>query len=675
MKDEGKIEIGVQSKEISPTTSKEAYEFRQLVKQAGFVEFDAVTQAEIGWFLPQGFNGKQLTTALDLYSQGVRSEKLEQQIDKSEKLLANLSERERQSLYAIPYLMAAFEEYDPERSSQLQTAYTPSITIQPTPSTAVSRDNRFVFERLEGYFSPVMKQIAGKGIGLAKKKVKDFAVKAIEKGGKKLIKKAFKKGAGLAIKAGAKAAITAGAQALGTTVPVLGNIVAFIVTEVVPRLIKGATKLFSAFLRAVTGEKDFRKQLRNLAAFGFVLALALGQPVLAGVAGFTAVSAQATILGSQGISAGIAGAGQTLVYGLYAVAAPAIGIPILIALLVTPFVIAFIIFIINSGAYVVPLDPISVYAQNPYIEVVKEAEPSGPFSNGNLSQRIRYTITIAAKRSTLSNISFDYNCRVIAENDQFCPAIDIITVNGEPLADPISNFNEIAPSIISFTQDFIITYEQLYRAGGFEDSAILDSFTVTADVPEQTGVSATGSETVIFGEPPTGCFEFVPDNAPYIGEFQAAAAELSSHVAYATKLCAAGPITVQLNTSGPPTTGACAGAGANSMFFNNCVSFQSHGQPFITYLFAHESGHTYDHRSSDLSRFIVEGVMSEGGLPTYCIVQPPPPHEDFADTIGDYVDNGRLGPLCQHNDQRPFRLCASPFVRHCDFARNVIFEE
>jgi murein DD-endopeptidase MepM/ murein hydrolase activator NlpD len=548
MKNEGKIEIGVQSKEISPTTSKEAYEFRQLVKQAGFVELDAVTQAEIGWFLPQGFNGEQLTTALNLYSLGVHSEKLEQRIDKSEELLANLSERERQSLYAIPYLVAAFEEYDPERSSQLQTAHTPSITIQQVPSTAVSQDNRFVFERLEGYFSPVMKQVAGKGIGLAKKKVKDFAVKAIEKGGKKLIKKAFKKGAGLAFKAGAKAAITAGAQAIGTTVPVLGNIVAFIVTEVIPRLIKGATKLFSAFLRAVTGEKDFRKQLRNLAAFVFVFALALGQPVLAGVAGFTAVSAQAAILGSQGISAGIAGAGQTFIYGLYAVAAPAIGIPILLALLVTPFVIAFIVFIINSGAYITPHAPRvspAGLAQSAYIGIEKTAELSGPFDNSDLPLTIDYTITVTAKLGSLSNIVFDWNCTVISDTGQTCPAFGNVTVNGESVPNSLP---PAAPSFISPVDSYEITYTMLYRRGSFEDTLTIDTFSVTADVAgvvvgEQAAASATSS----IGDPPDNC----PNGWPATGGLsQGANGPFTHQNAEAIDI---------FNASGPPVTARHSG--------------------------------------------------------------------------------------------------------------------
>ncbi len=645
MKNEGKIEISIQSKEISPTTSKEAYEFRQLVKQAGFVELDAVTQAEIGWFLPQGFNGEQLTTALNLYSQGVHSEKLEQQVDKSEKLLANLSERERQSLYAIPYLVAAFEEYDPERSSQLQTAYTPSITIQQVPSTAVSQDNRFVFERLEGYFSPVIKQVAGKGISLAKKKVKDFAAKAIEKGGKKLIKKAFKKGAGLAIKAGAKAAIAGAAQAIGTTVPVLGNIVAFIVTEVIPRLIKGATKLFSAFLRAVTGEKDFRKQLRNLAALGFVLALALGQPVLAGVAGFTAVSAQAAILGSQGISAGIAGAGQTFVYGLYAVAAPAIGIPILLALLVTPFVIAFIIFIINSGAFITPYAPSPVLQESAYISVEKVANPAGPFDNNDLPERITYTISVAATLSTLTNISFDWRCEVISDFGQTCPAFGTVTVNGESVPNVLP---PPAPDVLSpVGEPYVITYTQLFQRGRFEDTATIDIFTVTADAEGSPGEKSRGSATVIIGNPPTECFEFaVGESDPRgrasidwandpIGQsnIMGAIGQLSLAPAYTAPLCAGGPIylyRIPVNFGG----GWASGANGGTIFLYNGGT-SSYGT--AVYTLAHESGHIANWRRPDIfNDFSSQGISSiEGFLHTY-------PNqktiwEDFAETIGLYV--------------------------------------
>lgn len=653
MKNEGKIEIGVQSKEISPTTSKEAYEFRQLVKQAGFVELDAVTQAEIGWFLPQGFNGEQLTTALNLYSQGVRSEKLEQQIDQSEKLLANLSERERQSLYAIPYLVAAFEEYDPKRSSQLQTAYTPSITIQQVPSTAVSQDNRFVFERLEGYFSPVIKQVAGKGIGLAKKKVKDFAAKAIEKGGKKLIKKAFKKGAGLAIKAGAKAAIAGAAQAIGTTVPVLGNIVAFIVTEVIPRLIKGATKLFSAFLKAVTGEKDFRKQLRNLAAFVFVFALALGQPVLAGVAGFTAVSAQAAILGSQGISTGIAGAGQTFVYGLYAVAAPAIGIPILLALLVTPFVIAFIIFIINSGAFITPYAPaLQITAfDNPYIKVEKTVTPD-EVSNPPPNRTISYTVTVTAIQGSLTNISFSNSCEIFGESSGVsCPSA---TVPAPPLL-----ISPINPHTFSYQRSI---------GSSIADSIVSDTFTVTADAEGALSQSNSSSASLVVGNPPLGCL-LPSDNAlawpsSLRNNLVSAILRLTSqHAPFVAKVCA-GP---QVNLCYDPPSVSLWGW---HLHRSDCdILFDSGGINNVNnaaFILAHEISHHLDTINGFwFQAYLDSGAPSEGAICSYGSTSNL--HERFAEAIALYVQ------LPSYWSSRCSGTYQSLYPRHYNFVRSVIF--
>jgi hypothetical protein len=146
-------------------------------------------------------------------------------------------------------------------------------------------------------------------------------------------------------------------------------------------------------------------------------------------------------------------------------------------------------------------------------------------------------------------------------------------------------------------------------------------------------------------------------------------------VSYSSKLCAAGPITARLDTEGPEVTDACAGViGSNTMFFDNCRYFRTHGQAFITYLFAHESGHLYGKRiPGDYTQFLLDNVPGEGYLPTYCIKGQDRNWEDFAETIGDYVDNGRLGSLCKAPDERPFRLCDSRFIRHCDFARDVLF--
>lgn len=77
-------------------------------------------------------------------------------------------------------------------------------------------------------------------------------------------------------------------------------------------------------------------------------ALALGG--LLGLAG--SLAAKAGGLGS--VAASAAGYGQAIMTGVTSVVVPAIGIPAIIAIIATPIVVAVILFIINSGAYIVP---------------------------------------------------------------------------------------------------------------------------------------------------------------------------------------------------------------------------------------------------------------------------------------------------------------------------------
>jgi len=498
---------------------------------------------------------------------------------------------------------------------------------------------------------------------------KGVATGVAKKGAKAVLRRA---GSYIAGKLGKTAAL----QAAASAVPGIGNAAAAIIqvaSEILSKIKKTLSKIFSGFLKLVTGEGDTRKQIRNIAAGVAIVALGVGQPILAAASGLTAIGAQVSISGAQGISSGIAGVGQSFMYAVTYVAAPAIGIPLIVSLLVIPLAIIFIIFIINSGAYVVPEGPALFPSESLYIDVEKTAKASGPFGNGDLPERITYTITVTAIRSTLTNINFEWTCRVLSDFGQTCPSYSDVTVNGESQPNLLP---PTPPQILSPTGDpYVITYSMLFRAGQFNDTATVDTFTVTADTEGVAGERASGSVTVIFGTPPTACIDFEPTNAPYIGEFQAAAAELASNVSYAAKLCSAGPIIARLKTEGPEASGACAGVtGSNIMFFNNCRYFRTHGQAFITYLFAHESGHLYAKRiPGDYSQFLTDNVPGEGHLPTYCISGQPPDWEDFAETIGDYVDNGRLGHLCAKPDQRPFRLCDSRFTRHCDFAQDVLF--
>jgi len=498
---------------------------------------------------------------------------------------------------------------------------------------------------------------------------KDLAKKTAGRVTKAGVKKAGEQVGKLAAGVGIKEVVSDAVASLGLATGPLAPIVSGILKAVSWVASWIADKILSKISTWIKRHKDEATVVGGVLFLGGIILGSLPVILIGGVLLFGGFLAAA---GGVALATGLAGWFTAFILGITA-PARAFALWLLIAIITVPILFAVIIFIINSSSYVVPEGPATFPSESQYIDVEKVAEPLGPFGNGELPERITYTITITAIRSTLTNINFEWTCRVLSDFGQTCPSYGDVTVNG------VSQPNLLPPTppqILSPTGDpYVITYSMLFRAGQFNDTATVDTFTVTADTEGVTGERASGSATVIFGNPPTACIDFEPTNAPYIGEFQAAAAELASNVSYAAKLCSAGPITARLNTEGPEASGACAGVtGSNTMFFNNCRYFRTHGQSFITYLFAHESGHLYAKRiPGDYSQFLTDNVPGEGHLPTYCISGQPPDWEDFAETIGDYVDNGRLGHLCAKPDERPFRLCGSRFTQHCDFARGVLF--
>lgn len=183
-----------------------------------------------------------------------------------------------------------------------------------------------------------------------------------------------------------------------------------------------------------------------------------------------------------------------------------IGTPVLITLLVFPVVVTLILFIINSGAYIVPPSPLSTsgaVVSSAYIEVVKTANPTGPFENSDLPLTIEYTIQIKAKKSQLSNVSINYSCKVVKESSSpVCPPTE-----GEI---PTTVDNGVSPA-----SPFTFTYKQTYNKG-FEDSFVTDTISVEADAGEALGEEAAGSATIKIGKPPEECPSSWPTGHGYI---------------------------------------------------------------------------------------------------------------------------------------------------------------
>lgn len=145
-----------------------------------------------------------------------------------------------------------------------------------------------------------------------------------------------------------KAATAIGASVGGPIGAAIGKLIAWIGREVVSRIMTAIAKNKEKFLEALGG------------------ILAIGGLVVGGITGATSVVAGVGMIGAGLVSeAGgptaalnnLASAGGTALGAIATATVGIIAVPTAIVLIITPIVVALILFIINSGAYVVPGAP------------------------------------------------------------------------------------------------------------------------------------------------------------------------------------------------------------------------------------------------------------------------------------------------------------------------------
>jgi hypothetical protein len=270
----------------------------------------------------------------------------------------------------------------------------------------------------------------------------------------------------------------------------IGAIIGWLVGKVLPKIISWARKN--------------KENLVILTALPILAGIVLGSPLLIALGLLPFIGA--LIAASKGIRILGSGLRQVLNAGLLALTSvmlPAMFTPFLIAIISIPVIVAVILFIINSGAYLVPPgSAISLYGSgviySPYIDIAKTASPTGPFENSELPKEIEYTVTIKAKLSTLTNIRIEEKCDVIKENSKpSCPdPSPSIPQPGSP---------DYPDSISPTGQGFTFTYKVQYTSPDFDDTLVINTITVTADVPEQANAQASNSAIVKFGNPPEEC--------------------------------------------------------------------------------------------------------------------------------------------------------------------------
>lgn len=391
----------------------------------------------------------------------------------NEKLFAEL-----QRIYPQGSIEISFVEYS---EAPGVFALRPSDGTYQLGSENFAGDMRFNLSPISNRISSFATKKLNKLIAPAKKKIAEKlaatgAGKAVKAVGSKLIKGGISKLiGGLLTKLGLSALASAIAPGIGTVVALIASF---------------AKDLISAGLRF------FKKHAKDIAlaliAGGLALT-AVGQTLAGGlmIGGGVGIGAGAGFGSIGGTIGAFFNATWTAITN---VVFPAIAAPLIFALLFTPLVIALILFIINSGAYVVPPRAGLGFGDNPYIAIEKEASLSSgpieePLENSDLPTTVTYTITITARRGSLTNISFNYECRVIGPNVE-CPS-------------PSPEIPE-PPGIISPVEPYVITYTATYDSR-FEDSLVVDTFTITADSPEVAGTTAAASATVVIGNPPIDC--------------------------------------------------------------------------------------------------------------------------------------------------------------------------
>lgn len=233
------------------------------------------------------------------------------------------------------------------------------------------------------------------------------------------------------------------------------------------------------------------------------------------------------LMGSAGIATIATGA-----FGVLGFIGRSIGVaiaaPVIITLLVLPPLVAFIMLVINNSAYVVPPGSTTLAgrSENPYISVTKTANPSGHFENSQLPLKIKYTITVTAKKEPLTNIRFEHTCKVIKEG------------SSENCIAP----TEAPPVSISPTSPYIFSYEANYNTS-YNDSLVINTFTVKADATERKDQTASGIATITIGVPPTNCFDvneasFGNGSSGFTFITNSVNKLISDYNPYASKICA-----------------------------------------------------------------------------------------------------------------------------------------
>lgn len=552
---------------LPPSTHPSVEKLQQSVKEAG-----------LGYYK----DNPDFAPPTVLFASGATSEALTNEIQKS-----GLDEESRVSLEGVRDRLKLIEEENQELFGRINESYLAQntqveitefkeepgyVSLKPLPeySTYQLSDSPST-----GHLSVDL----GPAKSIGKATVDKILAPAKKRATQAGLKIAGRAAVSVATKSGGQAAAQAVGQVIGTSAPIIGNVVSFIVVTIIGGTISWL-------------QNQYRKRKTDAQEIigGALLALS---SMTSGFFGFLGLAAGSTIA--------------------------AIAVPFVIALVSIPVVITIILFIINSGAYLVPPSNILAPGENPYISVTKEASGT-EFENSDLPITVTYTITITPLKGSLTNISFSHKCEIISDRPiASCPA---------PL--PSST-----PVIISPASPYIFTYSQTYSGTKYLDSLVLNTFSITADTDEASGITASGAASIIIGNPPTGCYVLAgewPDT--YKATVLSAIGYLvSNYTSYVARVCSGGEVRVHYAPGGTCGVWGCARRSGD-------IELAPGGLKSATtarYILTHESGHLVSWRLPSLMQQYLDYPGAPGERPLCSYSATSDPWEAFPESAALYV--------------------------------------
>lgn len=276
--------------------------------------------------------------------------------------------------------------------------------------------------------------------------------------------------------------------------------------------------------------------------------------------------------------------------------------------------------------------------ENQFFTLTKTAQP-GTMGNNDLPSEIKFTITLRAKDTNLTNIQITDDLKVQKQSGTFTVSAD---KDGRPISPPCPG---AAPPSLSANEtwvcEFSIIADKQPPERDFSDSLVANTVTVRTTPEGQSEITDSNSATVIIGTPPTLC-AFLDIQETWSQTERNNINEVCKTLDRSPKVISllrnAG--TINLIKDGARSDGVCGAVnGARTITIYCDIS----SLPFAKYVIIHELGHVIsNYNGPTYQAFRASGAFQvEKLMPTYPFdVSSDPevgPNESFAEMVTEYV--------------------------------------